>query len=54
VLLLVFRSLLASLISGARMQTWTTVFVPVLVQSVPFFVFGVVLSVAGSRSVSRP
>jgi uncharacterized membrane protein YraQ (UPF0718 family) len=44
VLLVVFRNPLAALISGARLQTWTTVFVSVLVQAVPFLVFGVVLS----------
>lgn len=44
VLLVVFRNPLADLISGARLQTWTTVFVSVLVQAVPFLVFGVVLS----------
>ena len=44
VLLVVFRNPLAGLISGARLQTWTTVFVSVLVQAVPFLVFGVVLS----------
>jgi len=44
VLLVVFRNPLASLVSGPRLQTWTTVFVSVLVQAVPFLVFGVVLS----------
>lgn len=44
VLLVVFRNPLAGLISGARLQTWTTVFVSVLVQAVPFLVFGVALS----------
>ncbi len=44
VLLVVFRNPLASLISDPRLQTWTTVFVSVLVQAVPFLVFGVVLS----------
>ena len=44
VLLVVLRNPLASLLSGARLQTWTTVFVSVLVQAVPFLVFGVVLS----------
>jgi len=41
VLLVIFRNPLAGLISGARLQTWTTVFVSVLVQAVPFLVFGV-------------
>ncbi|WP_203784086.1 permease [Paractinoplanes rishiriensis] len=44
ILLVVFRGPLAGLVSGARLQTWTTVFVSVLVQAVPFLVFGVVLS----------
>jgi uncharacterized protein len=44
VLLVIFRGPLAGLVSGARLQTWTTVFVSVLVQAVPFLVFGVVLS----------
>jgi uncharacterized membrane protein YraQ (UPF0718 family) len=44
VLLVIFREPLAGLVSGARLQTWTTVFVSVLVQAVPFLVFGVVLS----------
>jgi uncharacterized membrane protein YraQ (UPF0718 family) len=44
VALVVFRNPLAALLSGARLQTWTTVFVSVLVQAVPFLVFGVVLS----------
>ncbi|HEX8627436.1 MAG TPA: permease [Catenuloplanes sp.] len=44
VLLVIFRNPLAGLISGARLQTWTTVFVSVMVQAVPFLVFGVALS----------
>jgi uncharacterized membrane protein YraQ (UPF0718 family) len=44
VLLVIFRGPLAGLVDGARLQTWTTVFVSVLVQAVPFLVFGVVLS----------
>jgi uncharacterized membrane protein YraQ (UPF0718 family) len=44
VLLVLFRNPLAAQISSPRMQTWTTVFVSVLVQAVPFLVFGVVLS----------
>ncbi|MEV4705069.1 permease [Actinoplanes sp. NPDC049316] len=53
VLLVVFRNPLASLISGARLQTWTTVFVSVLVQAVPFLVFGVVLSAVIAVFVPR-
>lgn len=43
-LLVIFRGSLSGLVSDARMQTWTTVFVSVLVQAVPFLVFGVLLS----------
>ena len=53
VLLVVFRAPLAALISGARLQTWTTVFVSVLVQAVPFLVFGVVLSAVIAVFVPR-
>ncbi|UQU68587.1 permease [Couchioplanes caeruleus] len=53
VLLVVFRNPLASLISDARLQTWTTVFVSVLVQAVPFLVFGVVLSAVIAVFVPR-
>jgi uncharacterized membrane protein YraQ (UPF0718 family) len=44
ILLAVLRNQVALLFSGARLQTWTTVFVSVVVQAVPFLVFGVVLS----------
>jgi uncharacterized membrane protein YraQ (UPF0718 family) len=44
VLLLILRGPLAGLVSGARLSTWTTVFVSVLVQAVPFLVFGILLS----------
>jgi len=53
VLLVLFRNPLASLISGPRLQTWTTVFVSVLVQAVPFLVFGVVLSAVIAVYVPR-
>jgi uncharacterized protein len=53
VLLVVFRGFLASLVSGARLQTWTTVFVSVMVQAVPFLVFGVVLSAVIAVYVPR-
>ena len=53
VLLVVFRNPLAALISGARLQTWTTVFVSVLVQAVPFLVFGVALSAVIAVYVPR-
>ncbi|BAL87060.1 putative permease [Actinoplanes missouriensis 431] len=44
VLLVIFRGPLSGLIAGPGLQTWTTVFVSVLVQAVPFLVFGVLLS----------
>ncbi|WP_203719423.1 permease, partial [Asanoa siamensis] len=44
VLLVIFRDPVSSAISSPRLQTWTTVFVSVMVQAVPFLVFGVVLS----------
>ena len=44
VLLVIAHGSLASWISAPRMQTWMTVFVSVLLQAVPFLVFGVVLS----------
>ncbi|MCA2215023.1 permease [Wangella sp. NEAU-J3] len=53
VLLVVFRNPLADLISGARLQTWTTVFVSVLVQAAPFLVFGVALSAVIAVYVPR-
>lgn len=53
VLLVVFRGPLASLVSDARLQTWTTVFVSVLVQAVPFLVFGVALSAVIAVFVPR-
>jgi uncharacterized membrane protein YraQ (UPF0718 family) len=53
VLLVLFRNPLASLISDARLQTWTTVFVSVLVQAMPFLVFGVVLSAVIAVYVPR-
>jgi uncharacterized protein len=53
VLLVVFRDPLSGLISGARLQTWTTVFVSVLVQATPFLVFGVLLSAVIAVFVPR-
>ena len=44
VVLVVVHGSLASWISAPRLQTWMTVFVSVLLQAVPFLVFGVVLS----------
>ena len=53
VLLVLLREPLAGLISGARLQTWTTVFVSVLVQAAPFLVFGVLLSAVIAVFVPR-
>jgi uncharacterized protein len=53
ILLVVFRGPLAEAISSPRLQTWTTVFVSVMVQAVPFLVFGVVLSAVIAVYVPR-
>ncbi|MFY1698763.1 permease [Solwaraspora sp. WMMA2101] len=51
--LVIFREPLAGLISDPRLQTWTTVFVSVMVQAMPFLVFGVVLSAVIAVFVPR-
>ncbi|BCJ46996.1 permease [Actinoplanes ianthinogenes] len=53
VVLVLLRGHLAGLLSGAGLQTWATVFVSVLVQAVPFLVFGVVLSAVIAVFVPR-
>ena len=53
VLLVIVRNPLARLISAPVLQTWTTVFVSVLVQAVPFLVFGVALSAVIAVYVPR-
>ncbi|WP_117672497.1 permease [Micromonospora sp. MW-13] len=53
VLVVVFREPLANALAAPRVQTWTTVFVSVLVQAVPFLVFGVLLSAAIAVFVPR-
>ncbi|HWS36928.1 MAG TPA: permease [Actinoplanes sp.] len=53
VLLVIFREPIAGLVEGERLQTWTTVFVSVLVQAVPFLVFGVILSAVIAVFVPR-
>jgi uncharacterized protein len=53
VVLVLFRGPLGGLVSGQRAQTWTTVFVSVLVQAAPFLVFGVVLSAVIAVFVPR-
>lgn len=44
VLVVVFREPLGSLLSGAAIETATTIFVSIVVQALPFLVLGVVLS----------
>jgi uncharacterized membrane protein YraQ (UPF0718 family) len=44
---------LAALFTGARMQAWTTVFLAVLIQAIPFLVFGVALSAVIAVFVPR-
>jgi uncharacterized protein len=53
ILLVLFRAPLSDAISDPRLQTWTTVFVSVMVQAVPFLVFGVVLSAVIAVFVPR-
>ncbi|MEV4724219.1 hypothetical protein AB0K29_11220, partial [Micromonospora humida] len=43
-LIVVLRGPLADLLAMPALATWTTVFVSVMVQAVPFLVFGVLLS----------
>jgi uncharacterized membrane protein YraQ (UPF0718 family) len=52
-LLVALRNPLATLVSGPGLQTWTTVFVSVMVQAMPFLVFGVVLSAVIAVFVPR-
>ncbi|BEL06639.1 permease [Actinoplanes sichuanensis] len=51
--LVALRNPLATLVSDPRLQTWTTVFVSVMVQAVPFLIFGVVLSAVIAVFVPR-
>ncbi|GAA0520587.1 permease [Paractinoplanes deccanensis] len=53
VLLVLFRGPLAGLVDAPGLQTWTTVFVSVLVQAAPFLVFGVALSAVIAVYVPR-
>jgi uncharacterized membrane protein YraQ (UPF0718 family) len=53
ILLVVFRTPIANAISAPRLQTWTTVFVSVMVQATPFLVFGVALSAVIAVFVPR-
>ena len=51
--LIFFRDRISGLVTGERLQTWTTVFVSVLVQATPFLVFGVALSAVIAVFVPR-
>ncbi|MFI6066676.1 permease [Micromonospora sp. NPDC051227] len=53
VLLIFLRDPLARLLSAPSLATWTTVFVSVMVQAVPFLVFGVLLSAVIAVFVPR-
>jgi uncharacterized membrane protein YraQ (UPF0718 family) len=53
VLLVLFRARIADAISTPRLQNWTTVFVAILVQAMPFLVFGVALSAVIAIYVPR-
>ncbi|MEH0827775.1 MULTISPECIES: permease [unclassified Micromonospora] len=53
ILLIVLRDPLAGLLSAPSLTTWTTVFVSVMVQAVPFLVFGVLLSAVIAVFVPR-
>ncbi|HEY6798823.1 MAG TPA: permease [Kineosporiaceae bacterium] len=53
VVTMLLRGRLDALLAGPRLQTWTTVFVSVLLQAVPFLVFGVALSAAIATLVPR-
>ncbi|TBL26765.1 permease, partial [Verrucosispora sp. SN26_14.1] len=53
VLLIIFRDPLAGALDDPRIQTWTTVFVSIMVQAVPFLVFGILLSAVIAVFVPR-
>ncbi|WP_243710316.1 permease [Micromonospora sp. KC213] len=53
ILLIALREPLAALLSAPSLATWTTVFVSVMVQAVPFLVFGVLLSAVIAVFVPR-
>ena len=44
ILVVIFRGYLVDALAAPRLQTWSTVFVSIMVQATPFLVFGVVLS----------
>jgi uncharacterized membrane protein YraQ (UPF0718 family) len=53
VLVVVFRAPLSRVLSAPGLQTWTTIFVSVLTQAMPFLVFGVALSAVIAVYVPR-
>ncbi len=53
IVLLLFRGPIADAIATPLLQTWTTVFVSVMVQATPFLVFGVALSAVIAVFVPR-
>jgi uncharacterized membrane protein YraQ (UPF0718 family) len=53
IVLLLFRAPIADAIATPLLQTWTTVFVSVMVQATPFLVFGVALSAVIAVFVPR-
>ncbi|MFC4109520.1 permease [Micromonospora zhanjiangensis] len=53
ILLVLLRGRLTGLVDSPRWQTWTTVFVSVVVQAIPFLVFGVLLSAVIAVFVPR-
>jgi uncharacterized membrane protein YraQ (UPF0718 family) len=53
ILLIALRDPIGALVSSPRLQTWTTVFVSVLVQATPFLVLGVLLSAVIAVYVPR-
>jgi uncharacterized membrane protein YraQ (UPF0718 family) len=52
-LLLIFRNQVANALTASWLQTWATVFVSVMLQAVPFLVFGVILSAVIAVFVPR-
>lgn len=53
ILLIILRDPVAGMLSAPSLATWTTVFVSVMVQAVPFLVFGVLLSAVIAVFVPR-
>jgi uncharacterized protein len=53
ILLVIFRAPIAAAVDDPAVQTWTTVFVAIMVQAVPFLVGGVVIAAAIAVFVPR-